>query len=192
MPAHPKTSENAKIAVAVLKLAGTKGWAHVSLDSVAKTAKISAAKLKHTLTSLYDLIPLLVETLDHEAWGGVRSPSGAPRDVLFDLLMARFDVLQKHRKAILSIADAARGDRALSCALLRAGGKSLYRLIEVAKLKEAPPRPLLAAGLAVVYGWAFFVWRGDTSRDMAKTMAALDRALRGAGKAAAFFLPPHA
>ena len=182
MPAHPKTSENAKIAVAVLKLAGTKGWAHVSLDSVAKTAKISAAKLKHTLTSLYDLIPLLVETLDHEAWGGVRSPSGAPRDVLFDLLMARFDVLQKNRKAILSIAEAARCDLALSRSLTREVLNGPYSVIDVAAL-HAPPRPGLAAGLSAVYGWAFLAWRRDESREMAKTMAALDRGLRLAGKA---------
>ena len=39
---------------------------------------------------------------------------------------------------------------------------------------------LRAKGLALVYGEAFRVWLGDDSKDMAKTMAALDRALRRA------------
>ena len=108
--------------------------------------------------------------------------TGTPHDVLFDLLMSRFDVLQKHRKAILSMAEAARQDRGLSCALGRATLSGLYRLIDAAQL-DSPSRPVLAAGLGAVYGWAFFVWRRDDSRDMAKTMAAIDRALRLSGKA---------
>jgi hypothetical protein len=59
---------------------------------------------------------------------------------------------------------------------------------EAARL-VTPPRPVLAGGLSAVYAWAFLAWRKDKTRDMAKTMAALDKALRMAGKTAMLFKP---
>ena len=180
MPLSSSFTAQNKIANAALNLAAAKGWKSVTLDAVAKSAKLSAATVKEHASLPHHLIPLIAEMIDREAFK--QKTTGAPHDVLFDLLMARFDILQKHRKAILSMAEAARHDRVLSCALIRATTDGAYRLIAAAALKHAPPRPALAAGLTAIYGWAFFVWRKDESRDMAKTMAALDRALRLSGK----------
>ncbi len=114
--------------------------------------------------------------------------TGSPHDRLFDILMARFDVMQKHRTVIINMAKAARHDRALTLALGRATIDGTYRIIDTAKISN-PPRPVLAAGITAIYGWAFFAWQRDTSRDMAKTMAALDRGLRLASKALELLKP---
>ena len=181
MSKHAAPLDTLKISHAALRLASEKGWAQVTLESVAKAVKTPIAVLKAHFRSTADLAPVIAEVLDREAFAAQGKPAGTPHDILFDLLMARFDVLQKNRKAILSMAEAARQDRALSCALVRATLAGLYRVIDAAKL-DAPPRPILAAGLSAVYGWAFFVWRKDDSRDLAKTMAAVDRGLQGSGK----------
>jgi len=182
MTKHEASLDNAKISHAALRLAAAQGWSAVTLEAVAKAAKMPVAEIKQYFRSSADLALVIAETIDREAFAGAGTVSETPHDRLFDLLMARFDVLQKHRKAILSMAEAARYDQSLSCALARATLAGIYRLIEAAKL-EVPSRPVLAAGLMAVYGWAFFVWRRDESRDMAKTMAAVDRALRWSGKA---------
>jgi AcrR family transcriptional regulator len=173
--------DDAKITAATLNLAAKLGWEKVTLEAIAQTAKIPVEALKKRFTSPHHLVPVIAETIDAEAF--VTMPSGSTHDILFDLLMARFDILQKNREAILSMAEASRHDRKLSCALACAALRGADRIIDKAQLSK-PPRPVLGAGLVAVYGWAFNVWRHDESRDMAKTMAATDRALRIAGKVA--------
>ncbi|MDR3451111.1 MAG: hypothetical protein P4M15_15435 [Alphaproteobacteria bacterium] len=176
-----KNTVNARIAAAALHLAATQGWQAVTLAKIGKAAKTSMEAFKNTAA----LAPVIAEEIDREAFAG--KVSGNTHDKLFELLMARFDIMQKHRKGILSMAEAARHDRALGCALALATGDGIYRLIEAAHIDTLPaPRPFVAATLGLVYGWAFLAWRRDESRDMAKTMAALDRGLRYADKAAEF------
>jgi len=188
MPKTASTTDNAKISAAALRLASAKGWQSLTLDAVAKTAKIPLATLKKRFNAPSELAPIIAEEIDHMAFAHTGKPTGTPHDILFDLLMARFDILQKNRQAILSMAEAARTDRALSCALARAITDGAYRLIDAANLKTSS-RLVLALGLMAVYSWAFYAWRKDKSPDMAKTMAALDRALRLANKVSEILKP---
>ena len=179
----PSSAANPLLVIgsAALRLAGEKGWRAVSLEAVAKRAKLPLATVKKHAASVAALVPIIADNIDREAFAALGKPKGAARDVLFDLLMARFDVLQKHRQAILSMAEAA-PDRVMAFALARATMEGAYRLAGAVEVKK-PPRPVLAVGLTAVYGWAYCAWRKDDSRDMAKTMAALDRALRLAEQA---------
>jgi AcrR family transcriptional regulator len=178
----PKSqTQNAKIAAAALRLAAARGWENVTFDALAKAAKISPAILKKHFASPNDIIPVVIEEITRETLASAGKTRGSPRDVMFDLLMSRFDVLQKNRKAVLSITETARRDHSLACVLARAVLKSIGTTIDAAKI-ETPPRSVLIAGASAVYAWAFLAWRRDKTRDMSKTMAALDRALRLAGK----------
>jgi AcrR family transcriptional regulator len=188
MPKATIQTENAKICAAVLRLVAAKGWKNVTLEAVAKAAKASSASFKKSFATKNDLIPVIIEEIDCKVLATAGNPSNKPHDVLFDLLMARFDHLQANRGAILSIADASRRDPALSRTLACTLWASAQRLAAATKI-TAPPLPILAAGLGAVHGWAFLAWRRDESRDMAKTMAALDRALKLAGKAVGLFKP---
>jgi len=184
-----KSTENTRICTSALRLIAARGWGKTTLAIVAKGAKIPEASFKKRFASMNDVIPVIAAEIDREAIAACGIISGAPHDRLFDLLMARFDILQLNRKAIETMAEAARRDGALSCALARAAMASAWRLTDAAHLDAPPPRPVIAAGLIAVYAYAFFAWRRDESRDMAKTMAALDRALRWAGKAAELLTP---
>jgi AcrR family transcriptional regulator len=183
--AAPKT-ENAKIAAAALRLAATKGWAGVTCDSLAKEAKLSPSALKKRFAAPHEFVPIIVGEVTREALSLAGNPRGAPHDVLFELLMARFDVLQKNRKGILAMAEAGRRDSKLFCTFLRAVLKGIESTADAAKL-SSPPRPILIAGLSAVSAAAFLAWRRDETRDMSKTMAALDRALKLAGSTVVFF-----
>ena len=173
------------LSAAALRLAASKGWEETSLEDIARSAKIPLTKLKTRFKTSSDLVPVIAKVLDREAFQGKKF-SGAPRDKLFDILMARFDVLQKHKAAILSMAAAAKGNRKLFCVLAQTMIEGCYRIVDTAKL-DRPRRPILVLGLMALYSSVFWVWCQDKSRDMAKTMAALDRALRLSDKAAPLF-----
>ncbi|MDD4617457.1 MAG: hypothetical protein PHW76_10220 [Alphaproteobacteria bacterium] len=173
--------ECARICAAVLKIAGEGGWSSVTLDNVAKGARVTLASVKKRAKTPNELVPLIVDGMTLEALAETASPSGDAHDALFELMMARFDVLQEHRAGVLAIADAARRDGALAVALGRAVFRSMSKTVEAAHF-DLPSPPIMAAALAAVYGWAFFAWRRDKTLDMSKTMAALDRALKLVGK----------
>ena len=108
------------------------------------------------------------------------------RDRLFDLLMERFDALAPYRAAMAEIAKDSIGDPGALCFVPRMA-RTMARVLEAAGLKTSGPIGLLRAkGLALVYADAFRIWIRDDSEDQAKTMAALDRALRRAEKAMRF------
>lgn len=177
--------ETTRLVTSALRLIASHGWQNLTIDACAKAAKIKPALAHNLCKRPVDLIPLIAACVDDQAFAPFGKISGSAHDRLFDLIMARFDIMQKHRQAFAAMATAARHDRALAVALLRCTPDSGYRLIEAAHLPPPqPPRPVLAAGIIAVYAWAFRAWQSDTSRDMAKVMAATDRALKWADKAA--------
>ena len=104
-------------------------------------------------------------------------PKDKPRELLFEVLMRRFDALKPHRKAVASMLRDSIGDPA---ALL--GFKRL--LVSMGWMLEAAG--ISSAGLAgkarrkilaLVYISVLIVFLNDSSADLAKTMAALDRRL---------------
>ncbi len=110
-------------------------------------------------------------------WRARRSatPSDAPRDAIFEVVMSRFDVLAAYKPALKSIAASWPADPALLRALaasqawmLRAAGVSARRARGQAR----------AAGLGAVYASVFRTWLEDDDPGLARTMAALDRRLR--------------
>jgi AcrR family transcriptional regulator len=177
MPKPTPHTLNAKLAAAALQIAVRRGWGHVTLDAVSKETIISLVTLKKRFSEPQELIPIIVGEIMRESIGAAGKPAGSPHDILFDLLMARFDILQKNRKAVLSIADAARHDHALACTLVRAVFESMVATVDAAKL-DTSLRPVRAVGLSTVYAWAFLAWIKDNTHDMSKTMAALDKGLR--------------
>lgn len=182
MKTKENKSENARICAAALRLA-SKGWDRATLDAVAKAANIASSKLKQKCASSAALAALIVDETGREALSAAGKPTRNAHDTLFDLFMARFDVLQKNRQATLNIADAAKRDPLLARALARATLRSLDAFADHSKI-ETRHHYAFVFGLSAVYAYAFAAWRKDTTRDMSKTMAALDRALRFAGKTA--------
>ena len=102
-----------------------------------------------------------------------------PRDRVFDLLMRRFDALQPYRGALYALRrdhpatrHRARGGRRaalLDTADARSGGDRLPR----------HRRDIVVKLTAAVYVSVTRIWARDESPDLAPTMAALDRRLRG-------------
>jgi AcrR family transcriptional regulator len=179
--------QNHIIATAALRLVAARGWKHVTLEQIAKAAKIPVAQIKKRFSDTHAVLPLIVDVISAEAFAACGKPSRAAsmHDRLFDVLMARFERLQAHRKVILSIADAARSDSRMALALILAQIKAMQ---ETQKFCE-PKKKNMCASVTSIFLWGIYTtvfrtWQADETIDMARTMAALDRALRYAGKAA--------
>lgn len=179
--------QDRKICEAALRLAASHGWGHVTPDRVARAAKISVARIKSRCADPDALLSLIVDCVSAESFAACDKPDTKtpPRDRLFDAMMARFDFLQAHRKAIGSIAAAARRDPRMGPILASAQIKAMKKTLAFTGLAVAGPcGNLTPFALWGVFLAAFRVWQGDETLDMSRTMAALDRYLRYADKAA--------
>jgi AcrR family transcriptional regulator len=176
-----KPNIESKICAAALSLAAKHGWQNLTLEQIAKAAKIPPARMRKIFPDKSRVLTQILREIDRQAAAVGKADSRAtPHDRLFEALMARFDILQKCRMGALAILDAARRDPSLARSILPAQWKSMENALVRTGLapSQSLHKPLAALGLLGVYYRALCAWRQDRTPDMAKTMAALDQALR--------------
>ena len=111
--------------------------------------------------------------------------SGPARERLFDVVMRRFDALQQHRAGVLALLDGLPGDPGTALLLAGATAGSMVWMLEAAGMPAGGWRGALASqGMVAVWLYTLRAWRRDDSPDLSGTMAALDRALTRAERAA--------
>ena len=107
------------------------------------------------------------------------APDERPRDRVFDLLMRRFDALAPHRAAIEALGRELPLDPVALAAAARLF-RSMRWMLEAAGIPAEGLAGILAVKLtAAAYMATMRTWLRDDSPDLAPTMAALDRRLRG-------------
>ena len=112
-----------------------------------------------------------------------------PRERLFDVLMRRLEKLAPHRQAVRSLLRSASRNRAARFCAQRA--RRALAEMDAGSGRDQRPRParhaLRAQGLALLFSSVLRTWVRDDDPGLARTMAALDRAL-GRGQRFAGFL----
>lgn len=181
---HPPASD--AIIDATLALAAERGWRGLALTDIAKRAGTPLADLVEHFPSRAAILDAYLRRIDHAmmAGGGEGGASGSdetPRDRLFEVIMRRFDAMSRDRKALAAILRQSGDDPwAVLC-----GGRRFLRsmalILETAGLSAAGLGGLARVnGIAVVYLYVLKNFLADDSPDLARTMAALDKALRRA------------
>ncbi|MBX7200855.1 MAG: hypothetical protein K1X51_15900 [Rhodospirillaceae bacterium] len=174
---------------AALALAAESGWTAVTIAAVAEQAGVALGDALLFAPTRAHLLVKFLDRLDAANLEGLAVPGdeGSARDRLFDVLMRRFDLLNRKRGAVRAVMMGVPRDppsaAMLACrvgrsaaALLGAAGISAEGLIGFARVQ----------GLKAVMACALKAWMSDDSADMAKTMAALDKALGRAERLANF------
>lgn len=176
-----------RIIKAALALAAEQGWRGLTLADVAAKAKVPLAQVLIPFPTKYAIVNAFQDRIDAEMLAVATGGDGDnARDRLFDLLMERFEALRPHRAALAEIARDSLCDPG-ALAFLPRMARTMARALEAAGISAAGPLGVLKAkGLALVYADAFRVWLKDDSEDLGRTMAALDKGLRRAEKAACF------
>src|SRR5260370_27804990 len=101
-----------------------------------------------------------------------------PGERLFDVLMRRLEALAPHRAAIRSLMRSARRHPSLALAFNSLAVKSQRWMLTAANIDAAGPRGIVRAqGLALLFAGVLRTFVDDEDEGLARTMAALDRAL---------------
>jgi AcrR family transcriptional regulator len=168
------------------RLAAEKGWRGTSVAEAARAAALPLAEARVRFPGRVAVLRHFGRMADRA--GLAETPTdGTIRDKLFDLLMRRFDALQAHRAGVIALLRALPSEPPTALLLACATRRSMRWMLEAAGASTAGVRGALRVrGLVAVWVWTLRAWERDDSADLSGTMAALDAALRRAGRVAAW------
>jgi len=169
-----------KIIFAFLGLLAEKRFDEIGLAEVAAAAGVSLAQLRDEFGSSLAILAAHVKAIDRAVLSEDLSDMAEepPRERLFNVLMRRLEKLAPHREAVHSLLRSASRNPPLALALNRLAVRSQQWMLTAAGIATSGPRGMMRAqGLALLFGSVLRTWLQDDDPGMARTMAALDRAL---------------
>jgi AcrR family transcriptional regulator len=179
---RPPPSDSDRIIDAALACIARQGWRRLSLADIATEAGLPILRVYRMFQSKPAILRGFFRRVDEAVLAAPldSEPDERPRDRVFDLLMRRFDALTPYRDALEALGRELPTD---PLAALAAGAgllRSMRWMLEAAGISGEGLGGALAVKLtAAAYLATLRVWLRDESPDLAPTMAALDRRLRG-------------
>jgi hypothetical protein len=185
------------LARAALTLAAGGPWRDVTLAKLAHAAS-------RPLSDFYGASPGEAVDCVEEAFDraiadntDALDPNQSVRDRLFELIMRRFEAMEPHRAAVVSMEAGSDRDPTLMASAHQRHVRCARWVLALAGLEaDGMTGQARAQGLGVIIGQARAAWRGDDAGDFAKTMSSLDKNLRRAeemfGRWAGFETKPKA
>src|SRR5580693_3796565 len=173
-------SEREKIVAAFLALLADKPVEQIGFAEIAKKAQVSRGQLRGEFASTVAIFAAHIKAIDRAVLAEDLSDLAEepPRERLFDVLMRRLEVLAPHRQAVRSLLRSGRRNAPLALALNGLAVRSQQWMLTSAEINASGPRGMIRAqGLAVLFGSVLRTWTRDEDAGLARTMAALDRAL---------------
>ena len=175
-----------KIAQQTLSILKKKSWNTFSLEQVLKSVKVKKTNIK----TKFDLLKTISKYVDYLLIDKTNSlENSTSKDMLFEVLMARFDILEENRKAFLEIYKILKKNPQQ---FIRLFPTFLERMIITAELSKYKVNGLKGTirlkGLMLIYFITFFQWVDDKESSLEKTMTALDKNLDQAEKLSKLFL----
>ena len=166
---------------AALKLAAERRWREVTLAEIARAAGVSLAEAYRVMPSRSAVLHGFARRIDAEVLGAdaVEEDSVRPRDRIFDVLMRRFDALQRHRGAVAAILRDSYRDPLAALASAPQFLRSMRWMGEAAGLSmDGLGGALRTKAIGAAWAGALRTWLADDSPDLSRTMASLDQRLR--------------
>ena len=178
--AAPPAGDREKIIAAFLTLLADKPIERIGFAEIAEASGVSLAQLRGEFPSTLAILAAHMKSIDRavlsEDFGDVEEEPA--RERLFDVLMRRIEILAPHREAVRSLTRSARRNPPLALALNSLAVRSQQWMLTAAGIGASGPRGMIRAqGLAALFGGVLRTWIHDDDPGLARTMAALDRAL---------------
>jgi len=173
-------SDRDKIIAAFLGLLGEKRFEQIGLIEIAERAGVSLVQLRGEFRAPIAILAAFVKDIDRAVLAQDFSDMAEepPRERLFDVLMRRLEALGTQREAVRSLVRSAARNPVLALALNGLAVRSQQWMLAAAGIGASGPRGMARAqGLAVLFGSVLRTWVRDDDPGLARTMAALDRAL---------------
>jgi len=175
-----------KIAQQTLNILKKKSWNAFSLEQILIKVKIKKIGIK----TKFDLLKIISKYVDFQLIKKTKFlENSSSKDMLFEVLMARFDILEENRKAFLEIYKILKKNPQQFIKLLPTFLESMIITAELSKYKVNGLRGAIRLkGLMLIYFITFFQWMDDKDPSLEKTMTALDKNLDQAEKLSKLFL----
>jgi len=173
-------SDRDKIIAAFLELLAAKRIEQIGFAEIAEAAGVPLPQLRNEFASTLAILAAHIKSVDRAVLGADLTDveEEPPRERLFDVLMRRLEILKPHREAVASLLHSARRNPPLALALNAMAVRSQQWMLAAAGISASGPRGMLRAqGLAALFGGVLRTWINDEDPGLARTMAALDRAL---------------
>jgi AcrR family transcriptional regulator len=173
-------SDREKIIAALMRLLAEMPFEEIGVAEIAAGAGVSLAELRDRFSSKLAILAAYTKTVDRKVLAGDEAELAEEpaRERLFDVLMRRIEALAPEREAIRSLMRSARRHPGLALALNAMAVNSQHWMLAAANIPAAGPLGRVRAqGLAVLFARVLRTFVGDDDPGLARTMAALDRAL---------------
>jgi len=178
--------ENINIALKTLKLLKKKSWGEIRLEEIIKNSKKNSKSIK-TKNDLLKNINRYVDYLLKKETSFLEKSSS--RDMLFEVIMARFDVLQKYRNSFIKLFKSFKSNPQKSIMLIPSFLESMFLTASLANIEiKGIKGSLTIKGIFIIYIATYLEWMNDTSKSLEKTMTTLDQYLNKASKILNFII----
>ena len=176
-----------KIAQVTLKILSKKSWNFLSISEVKQKSKIKI--FDKEIKNKHVLLRNINAYFDHVLSLDVRGMDKSNRkDMIFEVMMMRFDILQNNRKALQSISNSFKSKPQELIFLLPYLLNSMILMANYANISVRGLRgQLRLKGILIIYCSTFLIWLQDDSVSLDKTMTSLDSNLDKAGNIIKFF-----
>lgn len=171
---------NERVVSGALEISAREGWEAVSIARIAEGIDEPLGSIIASYPTTDEIVSAIVRRNDKEVLSQVKKAdlSEPTRDRLFEILMLRFDALQSHRDAHISLLKAKMH-------------RPVNQLIGVPTILHSMRLMLTAAGveasgligvarvhaLAIAYASVLRTWIKDDSADLGQTMSVLDKSI---------------
>ena len=171
-----------KIAEVTLKLLSNKSWRILTLKEVKKKSKVKL--FEELIKNKQELLNNVNSYFDYCLFLKIKNlEDSSHKDMLFEILMMRFDLLQDNRKAVLSVLKSFKYQPQELIFLLPQVLDSIVSILGYANISsKGIIGQIKIKGILLIYISTFFVWIKDANSSLEKTMTALDSYLDHAGK----------
>jgi hypothetical protein len=172
------------LAETTLLMLEKRSWQSIKIDEVYNKIKINKKNLQNKVDDKRDLLRNINYYFDFKLHNIADSIDQSTRkDMIFEIIMMRFDILQIHRKPIIKIFEFFKKKPQELVFLLPSIIESIISMAGLAKIPVVGVKGNLKVKvLLVIYFSSFLVWSKDNSESLEKTMTSLDNYLDRAGK----------
>ena len=170
-------NEQKKIATTALKLLQRKKWNTIELNEIKKKSKVKS--FDKIIKNKQDVLRKINNYFDYQLSLSIRNIEKSDnKDMIFEIIMMRFDILQKYRKAIKSIFVSLKNKpNQLICFLPEILDSIILMITCINISNKGIVNNLKVKGILIVYISSFLIWIKDESPSLEKTMTALDNYL---------------
>ena len=171
-----------KVAEHTLKLLSSNEWSTISFEKICLKLKLNKKKMSKHFKDKNDLLKNINQYFDDKILIAIKSlDTSTSRDMIFEIMMLRFDLLNCYRKSILKIFEIFKSQPKIFIILLPV---FINSIILIAKASNIETKGILGSikikGMLVIYFSTFLTWVKDEKPALNKTMTALDNYLERA------------